>query len=59
MRYEALVMRELNSVSDHELYVSYEEWFKFAEHALENRFFAIARKVIDSVLAYQLCISYV
>ncbi|GKA49995.1 hypothetical protein Tco_0743068 [Tanacetum coccineum] len=34
LRYEALVMRELNSVSDHQLHVSYEEWFTFAEHAL-------------------------
>ncbi|PWA44503.1 hypothetical protein CTI12_AA524890 [Artemisia annua] len=50
LRYEALVMRELNSVSDQELHVSYEEWFTFAEHALENRFFAIARKACEKAL---------
>ncbi|GJW01285.1 asparagine--tRNA ligase, cytoplasmic 1-like protein [Tanacetum coccineum] len=49
LRYEVLVMRELNSVSDHQMHVLYEEWFTFVEHALENRFYVIARKVIDSL----------
>nr|GEW19758.1 hypothetical protein [Tanacetum cinerariifolium] len=50
LRYEALVMRELNSVSDHQLHVSYEEWFTFAEHTLENRFYVIARKACEKAL---------
>ncbi|GJY75387.1 hypothetical protein Tco_0480503 [Tanacetum coccineum] len=50
LRYEALVMRELNSVSDHQQHVSYEEWFTFAEHALENRFSVIARKAREKAL---------
>ncbi|KVH94093.1 hypothetical protein Ccrd_003836, partial [Cynara cardunculus var. scolymus] len=38
LRYEGLVLRELKSVTDHWLQVSYREWFMFAEHALENNF---------------------
>ncbi|GJW47400.1 hypothetical protein Tco_0079046 [Tanacetum coccineum] len=49
LRYDALVMQELNSVSDHQMHVSYEEWFMFAEHVLENKFSIIARKVTDSL----------
>nr|GEW79498.1 hypothetical protein [Tanacetum cinerariifolium] len=44
-RYEALVMRELNSVSDHHMHVSYKEWFMFAKRALDNIFSFIARKI--------------
>ncbi|GJZ72577.1 nucleic acid-binding, OB-fold protein [Tanacetum coccineum] len=49
LRYDALVMQELNSVSDHQMHVSYEEWFMFAEHVLENIFSVIAKKVTDSL----------
>ncbi|GJT58008.1 hypothetical protein Tco_0993062 [Tanacetum coccineum] len=49
LRYEALVMRELNSGSDHHMHVSYKEWFMFVELALDNIFSFIARKVIDSL----------
>lgn len=45
LRYEALLLRELHAAGDPQLYVSYREWVTFAEHALENRFYAIARKV--------------
>ncbi|KAL8261880.1 hypothetical protein R6Q59_025929 [Mikania micrantha] len=51
LRYEALVLRELNSVVDQQLLVSYREWFMFAEHAMENRFYAIAGKACEKALA--------
>ncbi|KAI3678540.1 hypothetical protein L6452_37836 [Arctium lappa] len=51
LRYEGLVLRELKSVTDHWLHVSYREWFTFAEHALENKFYAIARKACEKALA--------
>ncbi|KAI3749848.1 hypothetical protein L2E82_20465 [Cichorium intybus] len=51
LRYEALVLRELKSATDHHLHVSYGEWFTFAEHALENRFYAVARKAGEKALA--------
>ncbi|KAL8225123.1 hypothetical protein R6Q57_017680 [Mikania cordata] len=51
LRYEALVLRELNSVVDQQLLVSYREWLMFAEHAMENRFYAIARKACEKALA--------
>ncbi|KAK9065960.1 hypothetical protein SSX86_015362 [Deinandra increscens subsp. villosa] len=51
LRYEALVFRELNSVVDLQLHVSYREWFMFAEHAIENRFYAIGRKACEKALA--------
>ena len=50
LRYEGLVLRELKSVTDDWLHVSYTEWFTFAEHALENKFYAVARKVICVVM---------
>ena len=45
LRYEALVLRELKATSDKRLQVSYREWLAFAEHLLDNEFYAIARKV--------------
>ncbi|CAH1434535.1 unnamed protein product [Lactuca virosa] len=51
LRYEALILRELKSATDHQLHVSYGEWFTFAEHAFENRFYAIARKACEKALA--------
>lgn len=48
LRYEALVMREFKSTSNQSLQVSHREWVTFAEHALENRFYSIARKVYFS-----------
>ncbi|XP_024981014.1 uncharacterized protein LOC112517877 [Cynara cardunculus var. scolymus] len=52
LRYEGLVLRELKSVTDHWLQVSYREWFMFAEHALENKFYAIARKVGTNICVW-------
>ncbi|KAI3760382.1 hypothetical protein L1987_50777 [Smallanthus sonchifolius] len=51
LRYEALVLRELNSAVDRQLHVSYQEWFTFAEKATENRFYAIANKACEKALA--------
>ncbi|XP_021977889.1 protein DOUBLE-STRAND BREAK FORMATION isoform X2 [Helianthus annuus] len=51
LRYEALVLREVNCGVDQRLHVSYSEWFAFAEHAVENRFYAIARKACEKALA--------
>ncbi|XP_071741101.1 protein DOUBLE-STRAND BREAK FORMATION [Rutidosis leptorrhynchoides] len=51
LRYEALILREFHSVGDQQLRVSYREWVTFAEHALENRFHAIARKACEKALA--------
>ncbi|KAL7585427.1 hypothetical protein Lser_V15G42157 [Lactuca serriola] len=51
LRYEALILRELKSATDHQLHVSYGEWLTFAEHAFENRFYAISRKACEKALA--------
>lgn len=51
LRYEALVMRELKSTSNQWLQVSYTEWVTFAEHALDNRFYSIARKACEKALS--------
>nr|XP_043635292.1 protein DOUBLE-STRAND BREAK FORMATION [Erigeron canadensis] len=50
LRYEELALRELHSVGYQQLHVSYAEWFTFAEHAIENRFYAIARKACEKAL---------
>ncbi|KAM7522030.1 hypothetical protein LguiA_011932 [Lonicera macranthoides] len=51
LRYEALIMRELKSTSNRWLQVSHREWVTFAEHALENRFYSIARKACEKALS--------
>ncbi|CAK9174212.1 unnamed protein product [Ilex paraguariensis] len=50
LRYEALVLRELKATSDRRLQVSYREWLTFAEHLLDNEFYAIARKACEKAL---------
>ncbi|KAK1354460.1 protein DOUBLE-STRAND BREAK FORMATION [Heracleum sosnowskyi] len=50
LRYEALVMREMKSSSNPWLHVSYGEWFTFAEHCLDNRFYSIAIKASEKAL---------
>ncbi|KAL8094387.1 hypothetical protein AgCh_036062 [Apium graveolens] len=51
LRYEALVMREMKSSSNPWLHVSYGEWFTFAEHCLDNRFYTIAIKASEKALS--------
>ncbi|KAA8549460.1 hypothetical protein F0562_001144 [Nyssa sinensis] len=51
LRYEALILRELKSMSNQWLKVSYREWLTFAEHSLENGFYSIARKACENALS--------
>ncbi|KAI7734613.1 hypothetical protein M8C21_025408, partial [Ambrosia artemisiifolia] len=51
LRYEALVLREMNYAVDQLLRVEYSEWFAFAKQAVDNRFYAIARKACEKALA--------
>ncbi|KAL1825733.1 hypothetical protein ACET3Z_012511 [Daucus carota] len=51
LRYEALVMREMKSSSDPWLRVSHGEWFTFAEHCLDNKFYSIAIKASEKALS--------
>ncbi|KAK1359907.1 hypothetical protein POM88_044381 [Heracleum sosnowskyi] len=51
LRYEALVMREMKSSSNPWLHVPYGEWFTFAEHCLDNRFYSVAIKISGHVIS--------
>lgn len=48
MKYEALVLRETKCAVDHDLRVSYEEWYAFGKDSLDNGFYTIAVKVNTS-----------
>lgn len=51
LRYEALILRELNSACYQWLQVSYSEWLSFAEDALKSNFYPIAGKAYENALS--------
>ncbi|GLT80723.1 hypothetical protein SLA2020_521470 [Shorea laevis] len=51
LRYEGLLLREHKSTSCQWLQVSYVEWLSFAEHCLDNGFYAIANKACENALS--------
>lgn len=51
IRYEGLLLREHKSATYRLLQVSYEEWLCFAEHCLDNGFYAIAIKGCENALS--------
>lgn len=50
LRYEALVMRDSNSIGHPDLRVSCSEWMKFAQDAFDNGFYSIASKACENAL---------
>ncbi|XP_020244612.1 uncharacterized protein LOC109822780 isoform X2 [Asparagus officinalis] len=53
LKYEALVLRETKCAVDHDLHVSYQEWYAFGKDSLDNGFYTIAVKGFERAL---LCI---
>ncbi|KAJ8423858.1 hypothetical protein Cgig2_027119 [Carnegiea gigantea] len=50
LRYEALVMRDSNSISHSDLWVSCNKWMKFAQDAFDNGFYSIASQARENTL---------